>query len=273
MRKVILLCILCCIAWISNAQIQEENFDASVIPEGWSATSGPTGCTWQFGYSGSLIGSGYTNPASFSSGGVIFNDNSCGSFVNNYVELEGPSIDLIAQSVSTAAIELIYNHQTFSNSGNFMVDVWDGTVWQNVLLVDGDDTAPNSGSNQSVSIDVTAYINNAFKVKFIYDDENTFTWGIGIDHYTLLNTTTASIEDLVSVGFNYSPNPVTDDILTLRADENIAIVNVYNTIGQKVISKKPVASESKLYMDHLPDGVYLIQVEVGDKNGTFKVIK
>ncbi|MDY7395014.1 T9SS type A sorting domain-containing protein [Aureibaculum sp. 2210JD6-5] len=273
MRKAILLYMLYCACQISNAQIQEENFDAASIPSGWSATAGPTGCTWEFGYTGSLIGSGFSNPASFSSGGVIFNDNSCGSFVDNFVELEGPAIDLIAANVVSAAIEIVYNHQAFGNSGNFMIDVWDGSIWQNVLFVNADDPAPNTATNQTTTIDVTAYINNAFKVKFIYDDENTYTWGVGIDHYKLLNTATASITDLAEVGFIYSPNPVTNNVLLLKADENISVVNIYNTIGQRVLSKKPVALESKVFMDNLPNGVYLVQVEIGERNGTFKIIK
>ena len=273
MRKLILLFLISCFGFSSTAQLQEENFDATSIPSGWTATSGPTGCTWQFGVTNTLIGSGFTTPASFASGGVIFDDNACGGFVDNYVELEGPAIDLIAANVATAAVELTYSHQTFSNSGNFMVDVWDGTAWQNILFVTGDMPASNTGTNATVTIDVTAFINDAFKVKFIYDDENTLTYGVGIDHYTLQNTATVSVQDLVDVGFNYSPNPVTDGVLTLRADEDISLVNVYNTIGQKVLSKKPATSTSRLYIDRLPNGVYLVQVEVGEKNGTFKIIK
>jgi hypothetical protein len=276
MKKLNLLYILFCVAFISNAQIQEENFNANSLPSGWSMTTGPTGCAWQFGYTGNLIGSGSTTSgiyASFASGGVIFNDNDCGDFINNVVELEGPVIDLVAANVVSAGIELVYNHQTFGISGNFMVDVWDGSTWQNVLFVDGDDTAPNTGTNQTMNIDVSAYINSNFKVKFIYDDENSFTWGIGIDNYKLLNTATANIGDLVDLGFNYYPNPIVNDILTLQANEEISIVNVYNMIGQKVIAKKPVTLESKLNMKNLPIGMYIVNIAIGKKEGSFKIIK
>lgn len=274
MKKLNLLYIIfgICITTVS-AQIQQENFNGNSLPSGWSATSGPTGCAWQFGNSESLIGSGFTNPASFASGGVIFDDNTCGEFINNVVELEGPTIDLVAANVVSAGIELVYNHQTFGISGNFMVDVWDGSAWQNVLFVDGDDTAPNTGTNQTTNIDVSTYINSNFKVKFIYDDENTKTWGIGIDNYKLSNTAVANIGDLVDLGFNYYPNPVVNDILTLQANEEISIVNVYNMIGQKVIAKKPITLESKLNMQNLPEGMYIVNVAIGKKEGSFKVIK
>lgn len=273
MKKLNLLYILFCVGFISNAQIQKENFNANSLPSGWSMTAGPTGCAWQFGYTGSLVGSGFTNSASFSSGGVAFNDDACGEFINNIVELEGPTIDLVAANVVSAGIELVYNHQAIGVSGNFMVDVWDGSVWQNVLFVDADDTAPNTGTNQTTNIDVSAYINNSFKVKFIYDDENTRTWGVGIDNYKLLNTATANIGDLVDLGFNYYPNPVVNDVLTLQANEEISIINVYNMIGQKVIAKKPITLESKLNMENLPEGMYIVNVAIGKKEGSFKVIK
>jgi len=82
-----------------------------------------------------------------------------------------------------------------------------------------------------------------------------------------------SIDDLVSKGFSYYPNPVRGD-LKMNANENIKSVNVYNMIGQEVkrIALSNVFSY-KLDMSDLSDGVYFIRAEVGDSSGTFKVIK
>jgi len=257
---------------IASAQIQQENFNATSLPAGWSVTSSPSGCQYQFGYKGGMLGSGFTNPASFPSGAAYYLDDGCAD--DGYsVELEGPAIDLSTEGVTSVAIEIIYNHQTFSNDGDFMVDVWDGSNWQNVFLVDGDTPLQNTGTNQTSTIDVSSYINSNFKVKFVYTDENSLTYGIGIDDYKLLDTATAGIEDLVNVGFNYYPNPTVNDMLTMHANEDISLVNVYNTIGQKLIAKKPVAHESKIQMQHLPAGVYIVQVAIGAREGSFKVIK
>ena len=273
MKKLNLLYILFFVSFILNAQIQKENFNATTMPTGWTKTTPASGCTWEFGYTGSLKGSGFSNPASFPTGGVIFDDDACGAGLATIIELESPPVDLVAAGVTSAAVEIIYNHQTFSNDGNFSVDVWDGTAWQNILFVTGDSPAQNTGTNQTSNIDVTPYINNAFKIKFIYDDENSLTWGVGIDDYQLLDTATAGIEDLLSSGFNYYPNPVTDGMITLNANEEISLVNVYNTIGQKVIAKKPIALQSKINLQHLPEGVYIVQVAIGRKEGSFKIIK
>ena len=271
-KKISIILFISCIGFNVNGQIQEETFNGASLPTGWSASTSPSGCDWQFGHTGSIPGSGFSNPASFASGGALFVDDGCAD--NGYtVELEGPTVDLVAASVTSAAIDLIYNHQTFSDSGEFMVDVWDGSEWQNVLTVSGDSPPSNTGTNETVNIDVSAHINSAFKVRFVYDDENSLTWGLGIDDYKLQNTATASIDDLVNLGFNYYPNPVNNNELSLHAKEEISSIDVYNIIGQKVISKKPLAIETKLNLQHLSDGVYIIHVTISEQRGSFKVIK
>jgi hypothetical protein len=272
MKKLNLLYILCCFGFISQAQIQQENFNATTIPTGWTATNPASDCEWEFGYTGTLPGTD-PNPATFVTGGVIFDDLACGASFNNLLELEGPTIDLVAAGIISAAVEIVYNHETLANDGDFLVEVWDGTAWQNIFTVSGDAPAFNSGTNETSTIDVTPYINSAFKVKFIYDDENSFTFGIGIDDYKLLDTAVAGISELERFGFNYYPNPITRNELTLHANEEISLINVYNSIGQRVISKSPSALESKLEMHTLATGVYIVQVAIGNQKGTFKVVK
>ena len=82
-----------------------------------------------------------------------------------------------------------------------------------------------------------------------------------------------SIDDLVSKGFSYYPNPVRDE-LKMSANEDIKSINVYNMIGQEV--KKIVlsnVSSYKLDMSDLSKGVYFISAKIGESTGTFKVIK
>ena len=155
----------------------------------------------------------------------------------------------------------------FVTSGNFMVDVWDGDEWKNVLSVSDD--SPAKGSNEIATtsiIDVSDHINSAFKVRFVYDDENTRTYGVAIDNYKLINTAENS------GGFVYYPNPVNDD-LNIRARENISIINVYNAIGQLVMSKRPSEIATKLEMGTLASGMYLVQLEAGTLKENFKVFK
>ena len=265
--------ILICAGFFANAQIQHENFNAKSIPDGWSSTHLESGCTWEFGYTGAIKGSGFQNPASFQSGGVIFSDTKCGDNKNNYLELISPSVDLIKKRFVTANIEIIYNLQTFSGDGIFKVHVWDGTIWQSVLTVSEDTNENNSGENQASVIDVSQFINSSFKVKFSYDDENSLTWGVGIDDYKLIGEKASGIVGLENIAFSYYPNPIINDELTLHSNKNISVVNIYNAIGQLVISKKPVSFDSKLNLHHLTSGTYIVQVQIGDQKGSFKILK
>jgi len=275
MKNLYILGIFFAFCTVANAQIQEENFNATTVPSGWAMTNSATD-TWEFGYTGNIMGSGSGaggTYASFPSGGALFNDNASGTTDNNVLTLTSPAVDLVAASVTTAGIEVVYNHQAFGSSGNFIIDVWNGTTWVNVWFVDGDDTARNTGTNQTAVIDVTPHINAAFQVRFTYDDENTLTWGVGIDNFKLSNTATASIDDLVEVGFNYSPNPVVNNTLSLQANEDISQVNIYNTIGQKVLVDKTIIARKDLNLHHLPGGVYIVQVAIGQREGSFKIVK
>lgn len=270
MKKLLFIVFIACATLLTQAQIQQEDFNAGSMPAGWSATTLASGCDWQFGYTGVVPGS---TSATFPTGGVIFSDEACGAGQNNRIELEGPEVDLVAANVTSAAIDLVYNHQSFAGDGDFLVDVWDGSVWQNVLTVTDDAPASSSSTNQTSSIDVTAYINANFKVRFVYDDENSLTWGVGIDNYELIDTATASIEELLAEGFSYYPNPVNDSTLTLNANETISAIAVYNILGQTVYKSTPNTLQSTVEMSHLPVGAYIVNVAVGEKKGTFKILK
>jgi len=273
MKKISLLYILVCVGFMANAQLQHEDFNAANLPNGWSVTLPESGCAWQFGYSGNLKGSGLQNPASFQSGGVVFNDYECGGFENNTIELIGPKINLIEKRIVEASLEITYNLRTFSNDGIFKVFVWDGKVWQNVSTTSESTHPKNSGENETSFIDVSQYINSDFKVKFTFDDENSLTWGAGIDDYKLTGVVSSEVPGLESLGFMYYPNPVIHDELTMLSSKEISIVNVYNNIGQLMISKKPATLESKIDMQQLAAGAYIVQVTINEKVGNFKVIK
>jgi hypothetical protein len=68
------------------------------------------------------------------------------------------------------------------------------------------------------------------------------------------------------------PNPVKNN-LTIRYNENITDVIVYNLLGQQLLVKSVNATEGQVDMSNLPQGTYLVQVNSGSKTQTLKVIK
>ncbi|MEN8125450.1 MAG: T9SS type A sorting domain-containing protein [Bacteroidota bacterium] len=271
MKNFTLILVVFFLTFTVDAQqiIQQEGFAGTSIPTGWMSDNLTSGCTWQYGYIGDMPDSGSTTPADFPTGAALFDDSTCGTYSQDHIILTAPELDL--SQVSNAEIEVIYNLQVFADKGEFIIEVFDGTIWQQVFFQDVD-SPRDTGTHQTANIDVSTFLNSAFKVRFIYDDEGYMAKGLGIDDYKLSGTSTAGIEDLSMLGFNYYPNPTTD-LMILTAAENIEKVNIYNIIGQKVLFEDTSDINVELDLQELPMGTYIVQVQVADKFGSFKMLK
>lgn len=72
--------------------------------------------------------------------------------------------------------------------------------------------------------------------------------------------------------FTYYPNPV-QDVLNMSYTSEISSVEVFNMLGQKVMSIQPNTTEVKLNMASLSDATYIVNVTSGDSVQTIKVVK
>ncbi len=271
MKKITLYIIVVLFTFSAKAQqvFQEEGFADKSIPTDWKSVNLTSACTWQFGYTGDMPDSGDKLKADFPTGAALFDDSSCGAFSVDHIILTAPVIDL--SQASSAEIEVVYNLQVLAGRGEFIIEVFDGTIWQEVFFQDVD-TPRNTGTHQTANIDVSTFLNSAFSVRFIYDDGGVSAHGLGIDNYKLSGTSTAGIEDLSMLGFNYYPNP-TQNTLVLNARENIEEVKVFNMMGQEVLHYNTSDISVQLDMQKLPTGTYIVQVQVADKMGSFKLLK
>ncbi len=151
-----------------------EDFEGSSIPTGWTTVIESGAQDWTFG-SGVMPGG-----QNFPTNAAIFDDDAAGSGSGpNKARLVSPAYDL--NGASNVELSFDYSIQDFAGSGTFEVEVWDGTAWQQILFIDNTDVDPtNSGI-----IDVSGYLNNAFQVRFTYDDEGDWAWGAGVDNFLL----------------------------------------------------------------------------------------
>ena len=81
-----------------------------------------------------------------------------------------------------------------------------------------------------------------------------------------------SSESFTQDSFRHYPNPV-KDVLNLSYSAEITSVEVYNLLGQKMLSKAFNATETAVDMSTLADGAYVVNVTAGDTVKTIKVIK
>ncbi|NBL64276.1 T9SS type A sorting domain-containing protein [Flavobacterium sp. NST-5] len=72
--------------------------------------------------------------------------------------------------------------------------------------------------------------------------------------------------------FKAYPNPV-KDILNLSFTENITEAAVFNLLGQQVLDKKLNTNNAQLDMSQLPQGTYLVKLNIDGALKTIKVIK
>lgn len=81
-----------------------------------------------------------------------------------------------------------------------------------------------------------------------------------------------AVDNVNASKFSYYPNPTTG-ILNISASGKIGNVDVYNVVGQKVLSFAPNADRSEINISALPKGLYFVKALVNGQVITNKVIK
>ena len=153
---------------------ESEDFEGATIPTGWTTVIESGSQDWTFGSGDMPTG------VDFPTNAAIFDDDAAGSGTANMARLLSPVYDLTG--ASNVQLSFDYALQDFIGFGTFEVEVWDGAAWQQILFVNDVDVNPvNSGD-----IDVSAYVNAAFQVRYTYDDEDGgWNWGAGVDNFLL----------------------------------------------------------------------------------------
>lgn len=89
-------------------------------------------------------------------------------------------------------------------------------------------------------------------------------------------TMTLSINTPVtsSINFNFYPNPV-ENFLTIKSEESITKIEVYNLLGQQVVNLKPNEPKfiNELDLTKINTGSYLVKIFVDDQLKQFKIVK
>ena len=150
-----------------------EDFEGAGVPAGWSTNVVSGSFDWMFGSGDMPVG------GDFASNAAIFDDDAIGpGETDNTVQLLSPVYDMTGAVTGDLSFE--YAHQDFAGSGEFTVDVWDGSTWQQILFVEVDTDPTVFGP-----IDIIPYANSAFQVRFQYDDEDDWAWGAGVDNFAI----------------------------------------------------------------------------------------
>lgn len=100
-----------------------------------------------------------------------------------------------------------------------------------------------------------------------------YTGGLGGKVQLVFDTNlSASNPEFSNFKFSYYPNPSSNQV-NLSAEKNISKVELFNLLGQKVLSNTVNASQKQLNIANLQKGIYLMEVSIDNAKKTFKIIK
>ncbi len=208
-----------------------ENFDAG-IPSTWTITDGGSdGKTWAgvTDYNGNTLdGTPFAMVNSDAAGNVDMDE-----------ILESPAVDVSSATSLFISFDQYYN----SYSGNEItdVDVWDGTAWQNVYTAGSADVG-SWGNPDHQDIDVSAYINAGFKVRFHYYNAN-WDWYWAIDNVEIYEpqandlAVAAETPTWGETGADVVPNVTVTNAGTDSQDDFDVLVSIVDTTNNDTIYK------------------------------------
>ena len=93
-----------------------------------------------------------------------------------------------------------------------------------------------------------------------------------LDNVEIFPTPQANISKFNEASFTLSPNPA-KNVLNLKASKTISEIDIFNVMGQKVLSKSINTLTDSVNISELDKGIYLMNVTIDDNVGTFRFIK
>jgi len=154
----------------------EEDFESCMQPAGWTIStteSADVGNGIFFDTPPDGVPGGAAGPSPDFVGCIAMIDDDFADNVGVSCIIT-PVIDLTPYTNTSLTFD--WQHEAVAGGGEFLVQVWDGTMWVTVFSADDD----SNGTNETVGLD--AYVNADFQVQFCYDDEGGFQWAFGLDN-------------------------------------------------------------------------------------------
>lgn len=270
MKKIGCIIVALFFAQAVSAQIQQESFDASEIPDGWIYEINSDATNWQFGYTGVMPHSGPTIESEFATGAALFNDNNHGKKSNDKTSLTTPAVDV--SDIEEAQIAVTYNLQVADDKGEFSIEVYNGRRWKEVYFQDTS-SPKNTGMNEVVLLEVSDFLNDEFQVRFNYDDEGQeITQGLGIDHYELIDVSNKNLVNEDAIGAINVLN-LPDNVLVLDSNEQLDRENMLQDLSEHLKSTELTTDSIMYNLIQFPSGSEMFRVKEETNVGSYKALK
>ena len=181
--------------------VLEEDFNTGTLPTGWTVNDNSTGGAGPWTFVSDYTDSGNNVHTLDGTSFAFVNSDAYGQSVTVDTELVSPVVDVSA--LNHVFISFDQYFQTYSGADTADVDVFDGAQWVTVFS-----TSSNIGSWESPDhsiIDVTAYKNANFQVKFHYYNAN-WEWYWAVDNFKLYEPDDNDLAIIDAVPGTFVPN-------------------------------------------------------------------
>jgi len=166
-------CMPCPTCMTGFEELLNETFDACVMPVGWTVTA-TDGGIGDITFNGGFVDvPGALTPSPDFSGCIAIINEDANDAIGIGCVIT-PIIDM--SSFVNGSLTFDWQNNDFAGAWDFIVEVFDGTAWVQVFIEEND----AFGTNET--IDLSAFSNSDFQIRFCYDDEGEFAWGAGFDN-------------------------------------------------------------------------------------------
>ena len=146
----------------------------------------------------------------------------------------------------------------------------------NVTLNSGILEATQTGATyqwiQCPNIVLTGETNQTYTPTIVGDYKVEITLGGCVSTSSCVTVTTLANESFDSTNFNFYPNP-TSAVLNISNDNNMEEVQVFNLLGQQLITNKTKNKEVVLDLSALPAATYFVKIISEGKSKMIKIVK
>jgi len=224
----------------------------------------------------------------FSRGMIIVNAaGNSGSSSWHYIMAPADGFDVI----SIGAVDSNKNITSFSSFG----PTFDGRIKPDVTAKGGGATIINSlgivdiGSGTSFASPIICGViacfwqaypdkTNAEIVQMIKESAHLYSSPTDQDGYGIPNFETAfnalAVNDMISTGFSFYPNPFNDKILfEFRDDLTELEISIFNILGKKLSFRQVSKQNPIVSLNNLMQGIYIMRVDQEGQSNSFKIIK
>ncbi|MDA8531314.1 DUF5011 domain-containing protein [Flavobacteriaceae bacterium] len=177
------------------------------------------------------------------------------------------NVDAAAVEWASTTVDAIWGSDDFAT---LMASTDGGSTWVELYRWDGSN---NPGVAGAAMPEITLNNYTATSKFAFYGESSVPNEDVEffIDNFQITTTSLGVDDNQISL-FNYFPNPV-KDVLTIKAQNNVEDVKVFNMLGQMVLRQNPNSRDCTVDLSTMQTGAYFVQVSIGNTVETVRILK